>query len=233
VQSVLTTIGAVVALVTASVGVIAAIQQLTLRARLRRTAELAQALSGHEDDPERQTVLRSIQDVAIARLVSGWLLPWWRFSEFTVSLVTGPVLVVWTMAVTGWNEVSLSLALAAFALLTITTRRAVRLYLERQRVAREYLSGAKMTPPRIGFSQMAEGRIGAEYAVGASFSAGVILTAAGIGTLVYGGPHAGWGLLFLAIGPQIGGVSSSWLRVRTVRPLATNSAHEKQATGAS
>jgi type II secretory pathway component PulJ len=78
VQSLLTTIGAVVALVAASVGVMAAIEQLTLRARLRRTAELAQALSAQENDSERQTVLRSIHDVAVARLVSGWLLPYSR-----------------------------------------------------------------------------------------------------------------------------------------------------------
>lgn len=59
-QSLLTIIGAVVALVAASVGVIAAIEQLTLRARLRRTAELAQVLSAQENDSERQTVLRSL-----------------------------------------------------------------------------------------------------------------------------------------------------------------------------
>jgi signal transduction histidine kinase len=65
VQQVLTLVGALVALVAlvaTSVGVIAAVEQLTLRARLRRTAELAQALVASEDDPARQTVLRSIHD---------------------------------------------------------------------------------------------------------------------------------------------------------------------------
>jgi hypothetical protein len=94
-----TIIGAVIALVATSVGVIAAIEQLTLRARLRRTADLAQVLSGHENDPERQTALRSIHDVAVARLVSGWLLPWWRFSEF--AFLAGPVLVGSIIAASG------------------------------------------------------------------------------------------------------------------------------------
>lgn len=103
-QPVLTIIGAVVALVATSVGVIAAIEQLTLRARLRRTAELAQVLSGHENDPERQTVLHSIHDVAVARLVSGWLLPWRRFSEVAVQFLAGPVLVAWIIAANGWSR---------------------------------------------------------------------------------------------------------------------------------
>jgi hypothetical protein len=174
VQSVLTIIGAVVALAATSVGVIAAIEQLTVRARLRRTAELAQALSGHENDPERQTVLRSVHDVAVARLVSGWLLPWWRFSEFMIALVVLPVVVGGTMAVNGWIGPSWIVVATCFVFLTIATRRGIRLYLERQRVASEYLSGAKITPPRIGvWIMVGGGRIGAEYFAAASVSAGL------------------------------------------------------------
>jgi len=94
-----------------------------------------------------------------------------------VSLVVLPALVGWTMAVNGWIGPSLILALACYAGLTIATRRGIRLYLERQRVAGEYLSGAKITAPRIGVWKMVGGgRIGAEYFVGALVSAGVILT---------------------------------------------------------
>jgi hypothetical protein len=220
----LTIIGAVVALVATSVGVMAAIEQLTLRARLRRTAELAQALSGHENDPERQTVLRSIHDVAVARLVSGWLLPWWRFSELAVSFLAGPVPVGWTIAANGWSGLSLIVTVASFIYLALASRRGVRLYLERQRVAREYLSGAKITPPHIDILHLMEGGTRAEFVVGLLVSAGTTLAAAGVGTLVHSGPNSEWGIAFVVCGLIIAWSPSNWLRARAVRPLATNTA---------
>jgi hypothetical protein len=224
--------GAVVALVAASVGVIAAIEQLTLRARLRRTAELAQALSGHEDDPERRTVLRSIHDVAVARLVSGWLLPSWQFSEFAVWVVIGPVALAWSLARFGLTSTTATSAIICFVIIAIPARRFVRLFLERQRVAREYLAGQTVTPPQSDMLHQMEGGTLAEFGVGLVIATSLSVTATGVGTLLHLGVSApGWALLVIC-GLLVGVWPVTWLRARAVRPLATNSAPGKHSTGA-
>ena len=228
-QPALTIIGALVALVATSVGVIAAIEQLTLPARLRRTAELAQALAEHEEDEQRQTVLRSIHDVAVARLVAGWLLPWRRFSEFAVTFLGMPFVVGGTVAGTGWNGFSLMLTLLCFVVVTATTSRGVGLYLVRQRIAGEYLTGSKITPPSPGLLRQMEGGLRAEFIVGALGSAGITLAAAGVGTLLHA-PDTSWAIVVIVFGLIIAWLPVNWLRARAVRPLATGQLPRKGQT---
>jgi hypothetical protein len=229
----LTIIGAMVALVATSVGVIAAIEQLTLRARLRRTAELAHILAEQEDNQRRRTVLRSVHDVAVARLASGWLVPWWRFTQFALLFVLGPLAVGWLAAQGGWIGSLAWLILTNFLLVGIMARRGVRLYLERQRVARDYIAGAEVAPPRLGMLELMEGgAVGKEYVVAALISAGTTLVGVSVGLLIHD-PNAGWTILLIVVGLAISWFPADWLRARAVRPLATNRTPRKHSTGAS
>jgi hypothetical protein len=123
----------------------------------------------------------------------------------------------------------LTTTLACFVTLALATRRGVRLYLERQRVAREYLSGAKITPPHIDILHLMEGGTRAEFVVGVLVSAGATLAAAGVGTVVRG---PGWGIAFVVCGLLIAWSPAEWLRARAVRPLVTSPVPRHDSTGA-
>jgi hypothetical protein len=219
-QSLLTVVGAVVAVVAGLVGVIATIEQLTLRARLRRTAELAKTLSSSENHPERKAVLTSIHDVAVARLVSGWLLPWWWFAEFAVWIVIGPGATATSVGRFGWGAGSAASIVACIVVTAIAGRRFVRLYLERQRVARESLGRQKVAPPRTELVHQMEDGTRTEFVMGLLISAGLTLTGTGVGILAHEKSFAPWwaGVLVLA-GVLLAAVPVPWLRTRTVRPL--------------
>lgn len=217
-ESALTIIGTVIAVVASGVGVIAAVGQLTLRARLRRTVDLTTALIEQETDLERKTVLRSIRDVAVARLAAGWLLPWWRFTEATAWLVGGPTSLGWTITTQGWGGTSATGVFFNFVAVGMACRRGVRLYLERQRVARDYLIGAKMTPARVGLLEQMEGGVRAEFVVAALISAGTTLVAVGVGLFLHDRTF-GWSVGLAVLGVAVAWSPSEWLRLRSVRPL--------------
>lgn len=159
----LTIVTAVVAVVASSVGVIVAVDQLTLRARLRRTAEATLELTKQEENENRKAVLHSIHDVAVARLAAGWTVAWWHFAEFAVWFAIGPVALGFSAARFGWTgPVQVTLA-STFPIIAIAARRSIRIYSERQRIARQYLAGVHVAPPRLGMLQQMEGGVRAEF----------------------------------------------------------------------
>lgn len=174
-----------VAVVASGVGVAVTVDQLTLRSRLRRTAELADALGKLEDNDNRKTVLRSVHNVAVARLTAGWLVPWWRFAEFVGWFTIGPVALSLSAARFGWTDIVQTTAISVTVLGTIMFRRGIRIFSERQRIACEYLSGAVVAPPCVGMLQQMEGGVRAEFVMGALVSVGVNLTGLGVGLLVF------------------------------------------------
>lgn len=221
-------IAALVAVIASSVGVIVAVDQLTLRSRLRRTAEATEELAKHEDNANRLAALRSIHDVAIARLVAGWAVPWWRFAEFAVWFVLGPVTLALTAARQGWTGTVQTILVTNIVIVSLVARRGIRIYLERQRIAREYLTGADVAPPRLGMLQQMEGGTLSEFVMGAVISAGASLAALGVGLLVHD-INTPWGFLCLLPGIVLAWSPTETLRARAVRPLELKPAPPKVA----
>lgn len=216
-ETTLKIIGAVIAVIASGVGVIAAVEQLTLRARLRRTTELTTKLVEQEKDPHRAAVLRSVHDLAAARLVTGWLLPWWQFIAIAVWFLGAPISLGGSIATQGLDAQQWVMSLFNFMVGSLVGRRGVRLYLERQRIVRDYLAGVRMEPPRVGILDQMEGGVRAEFLVGAAISAGTTLVAVGVGLLIHG--PAIWNIPVAIMGAIGIWVSSDWIGARTVRPL--------------
>jgi len=220
VQPALTIIAAFVAVMASSVGVIVAVDQLTLRARLRRTAEVAHELTKHEENQERLVVLRSVHDVAVARLAAGWVVPWWRFGE-TAYWLAGVTFGIGTVvAIEGWTTNAAIIVSLLFVMSTTGVRRGVRTYLERQRITQEYLSGVKVAPPRLSIVDLMKGGARIEWIVALAVSLGLAVAAVGIGLLIRNPSEGVFALLLLwGAGVLIASFPARWLWSRAVRPL--------------
>jgi hypothetical protein len=216
VNSTLTTAGAAIAVIASALGVLITLEQLTLRARLRKSAEtaktFAEAASG-----EREVVLASIHDVAVARLVAGWLVPGWRFAEAVVWLVGVPIGLGAAVADEGLSKDTWAFVLVGFVSLTLSNRRGARLLLERQRIAREYMATQKVEPPRIALIHQMEGGTRREFLWGAVVSLGAVLGSVGAG-LLFHDPESTWPLTLLIVGIALLTAPADFLRAGAVRP---------------
>ncbi|MFC4783288.1 hypothetical protein ACT8ZV_02360 [Nocardioides sp. MAHUQ-72] len=215
--SILTTAGTALAVTASAVGVIVGVEQLTLRARLRKTIESAKTLAEPEEG-ERAVVLKSIHDVAVARLIAGWLVPGWRFAEAIVWLIGAPIALGVTVWHDGLKKDTLLFAGVVLVSLALSNRRGLRLLFERQRIAHEYLGSRKVGPPRIELMHQLEGGTRKEFLFGAMGSLGATLLALGAGALAHD-PEHGWPVVLLILGVfSLGGPWES-LRAGAVRPI--------------
>lgn len=198
-------IGAAVAIV-ASLGAVAVvIEQFTLRVRLRKTEEWAVCVLAYDPAGERATALTNIRLDATSRIVAGVLVPVRFFAEGVLLAVAVPASIV---GVLQDDEIStggaISLVFFALTALTLSTRRAIRHYLERCRIASEYRRGLTVTEGRRGMLEMMEGGLRVEYAFALGFSGGVCALASGVGLTLSGELVNGWPLFLIAAG---GGVA--------------------------
>ena len=217
-SEILASAGAALALIASGVGVLLAIDQLTLRARLRKTVETASTLAAPETG-EREVILRSIHDVAVARLTAGWLVPGWRFGHTIGWLLAAPLAVGFAARVEGFTWEILAFTTLVFVALTITNRQGLGLMLERQRIGREYLAGLKVEPPRTGTAYFqAGGGTFEEYLFAALGSLGPVLLALGAGGQAHD-PQTSWrSLLLVFFGFFAASLALDFVRSRAIRP---------------
>ncbi len=214
--SLLTTAGAALAVVASAVGLVVTIEQLTLRARLRKTVETTKALKEFEGG-NRAVVLTSIHDVAVARLIAGWLVPGWRFAEAVVWLLGAPIALGFMVWQQGLSRESWTFGFFAIVAVGLSNRRALRLVLERQRVARQYLLEQTIGPARIGLMHQMEGGTRKEFLYGFLGSVGAVLIALGSGALAHD-PETGWPLALLISGFVVLSLPWTFIEAGAVHP---------------
>lgn len=208
-------IGASLAAIATLVGIFTAVDQLTLSARLRRLEAWARAAEQGETDDARKAALREIQSVATARLVGAAYVPAVYFLEFILWALLAPVLTVTQFAKSSpWGE-RLSSAGFTTVVLALVLRRAVRLYLERQRVAREYLDGQAIKPPGLDILHQMEGGTRREFRYAVLFAVVVTTASVCVGMLLSGNTSV-WPFAVLVAVTLLGWSPFRYLRAQSV-----------------
>lgn len=177
----LKSLGAVVAVVASLAAVALAVDQFTLRARLRRTEQWALAMLDHDHTGERAAALTNLRLDATSRVVAGLLVPAWFFADFVGSLALGTVTLATAVDAHRFGGSSWVVLALALLLLTLMSRRAVRLYLERSRIAWEYRNDRAIVQPRRKIGDKTDVRLWREFAFAVVFSAGACAVATGVG----------------------------------------------------
>lgn len=223
-RDIVPTVGTVLAALASLVGVVVAIDQFTLRARMRRIVTWTTELLDVEEDPQRVDALTLIRDRAAASMVASTLLPIRHVAEGVVWLAAGGFIV--TMSFVRQEEVGQVVATvaAAFFASQMGVRRAIRMYVERERVKAEYLEGAKVVLPRTDMLAKIEGGTRSEFGWAALFIAGFLGLAFGIGWFI-AGERSFWPVGVVIIGivvlsGAIDGVRKLGRRARTIPTLA-------------
>lgn len=173
------------AVVVSVVGLIIAINQLTLPAILRnREKWLRVALEG-ESNEHRRAVLRSLLDQVTARPVAGLLFPKRFYLEAGFWLIVAPVQVFgWTRTNPNWWGVVVAVVISLFALST-PIRRAIRLLAERARFIQDYLDGRdEVRLPRTSMLAQMEGGTRREFTYANLLALSVNLLAAGASLVI-------------------------------------------------
>lgn len=221
-QNLLSVLGPALAAMASVLGIVLAVEQLTVASRLRRTARLARELAEPESDEERRKVLQSVHEVAVARLVAGWLVPGWQFIPALVFALSGPAVVGIGVAVDTLNlDISgFSVATAGFVLCAFGARTCIGLIVVRQRAAREYLSGSTSTLTR---SVLIEPRGGTKLdLLGACIGLGGVVLATGIGGLLHDPENVKlWHVVAIGLGPGLAAPAIAILHSWAPRPLET------------
>lgn len=208
-------IGASLAALATLVGIVAAIDQLTLPARLRRLEAWSRAAHESETDDERKSALHMIRSVATARLVGAAYVPVIYFIEAVFWTGFAPVGVVAAFATSSpWSE---RLGAAAFtvSVLALVLRRAVRLYLERQRVAREYFAGQAVKPPGLDLLHQMEGGTRREFVHALVFAVTITAASASLGEMLSGNKSL-WPFAVTGAAALIGWSPFRFLRAQSV-----------------
>ena len=149
VDELLKLVGTAVAVV-ASLGAVAVVlDQFTLRARLRRTEAWAVAMLGHDTAGPRRDALADVRLDSTARVVAGIMMPLRFFWEAAIWTAAAPFLVLGACRDAGESFGGVAaVMLVSFTGLWLSSRRAIRLYLERCRIASEYRRGVAVSGPR-------------------------------------------------------------------------------------
>ena len=206
---------AIIAVVASGVGVVVAVDQLTLRTRLRRTEAWARESAAAEADGHRTSALEAIRLRSVASLVGGHAVP---LRYLATTLVTPAMSVGLLVSVLRRDEPTFP-DLAALLLLSFVTcgvefRRAVHFYLERRQVVNAYLAGGRDVPgPRIDMSNTMEGRVQTEFAAALALSVGLNGALVGAGML-YLDEQVALGLPLILAGAGAAWLSLWWVRAR-------------------
>lgn len=220
----LTVFGAVLAAGTALIGIAVSLSQFSGAARARRTVEWATAALSTETDPARRLVLDRLKLRGQAHLVAARYVPWWRFTEAGLWMLLTPALIVIGAnndRGVGWI---VTYTLAGFVNLATVGRRAVRLYSERTRVARQFVAGKQdLEPVHIDLLNQMEGGTLREFGFGFIIAA-ALMTTGGLTAwaLTGGGGSARWLWPFV-------GLFACWNAFRLVHAYAASAA-ETSAT---
>lgn len=143
-EEVIQIVGAAVAVAASLAGIVVALERLTIRSRLMRTAEAARQLAAQETHPERKRALASVQDLAVGRLVSESVMPGWAVGVSAGLAFVGPVVVGSAFYEDGTSDNAVRLALVFALLLAINTQKPIHLTLSRQTMVRDYMAGRRV-----------------------------------------------------------------------------------------
>jgi hypothetical protein len=207
--------GALVAVVASGIGVIVALDQLTLRARLRRTETWARESAAVEADTHRKVALEALRLRSVAGVVGSHAVPLRFFATTAVTPAVAVALLVG--AFRRGEDVFPDLAALLFVSLVgcgIEFRRAVRFYLERRQVVNAYVAGGREVPgPRLDLMNTIEGGTRGEFLAALGLSAGLNGALVGAG-LLYRNGQATFGPVAVLAGGGLAWVAFSWVRAR-------------------
>jgi hypothetical protein len=160
----------------------------------------------HDESEERAAALTSIRLDATSRIVAGILMPVRFFAEAVVWAVAAPAVIVLGLRDGTASTVYVAGVVAvAFVTLTLSTRRGIRLYLERSRIASEYRRGLAVTEARRVVLHQMEGGQRIEFVFALAFSGGACALALGVGLALSGEHVDGWPLALM-----VGGGYAAW-----------------------
>lgn len=180
-------VGPVVAIAVALVGLAAATEQLTMGARLRRLEAWAVQALEQETGEERLMGLRTIRRVAVARLVAATYVPGYHVVTSWAWAAVAPALMVARVATDPTWTFGASSAIGSFFISVIFFRQAIRVYLERQRIAKAYVADQSVGPARLGIMDRMEGGTRREFRSAIAIAVGVHALALGATLLTVGG----------------------------------------------
>lgn len=213
------TAGASAAAVGSVIAAFVAINQFTLRSRMRRIVAWTGELLKVEEDDNRKTALFSIRDRAAASMVASALVPVRHVAEGALWLAFSAFLVVQLIMqdTSMWNAISVGLGMFGASLQGV--RRAVRMYIDRERVKAEYIDRVQVVQPRTDILAKMEGGVRSEFGWAALLVAGFITATFGVAWFISGG-WALWLLLVLMCG--LGAMSIAVAGVRKLGRRARN-----------
>ncbi|POH75174.1 hypothetical protein [Arthrobacter glacialis] len=218
---ILTVFGAILAVGATVLGLVVGLGQLSGAARASRTIEWTSAALSVEKDSARQMVLERLKLRGQGYLIAAQYVPWWRFSSAIAWTLLSPAFVI-SAASRSSETLFLVIAVVAGVLnLTIMVRKAIRLYSERTRVARQFvLGGSDVEPVRIDTLAQMEGGTKREFLLGfvcavTVMGTGVLLALA----LVEGCGSDAWLWVFV-------GGSACWGAFQVAHVHATQGAHQ-------
>lgn len=199
-----------------------AIEQLTQRSRMRRIAEWTKLLATDEANANRVAALARIRAWASGWVVATVMVPGRLFAEAALWLAAVPYMII-----SQARSSSLApLALFGASTLWLVFRRAIRVYLERYRIAAEYFYGAEVEPMEMTILYAMEGGTRAEFAWAALLSLGVTGTALGVALLIRSS-DAPWGAIAIVVGLSVLGLART--RIRKHAPSVLHPASRKKS----
>lgn len=215
-------IGAMVAVV-ASLGAVAlAVEQFTLRARLRKIEAWAVTMLDQDTSDARAAALTDIRLDATSRIVAGILTPVRFFAGGLAWSLVASAFIAFVIRSEEVTVVNASPAvLVAFLTVAFSTRRAIRAYLERCRIASEYRRGRVVEKPQWPIlARMGRGLL-IEFVFACAFSAGLCGVAVGSGLTMRRGDADGLPITLLYLGGAVvyGAIDILRIHARREHPM--------------
>lgn len=215
VNNVLQLVGAIVAVAASGIGIIIAVDQLTLRSRLRKTESWAKESALTESNEHRKAALELLRLQSVAGVVGSHAVPLRYFALALVfpSMAIALLIAAYRRGEPTWPDLMV-LVLTSVATGGIEGRRGIRLYLERRTVTNAYVDGGRtVSTPRLDWPHTVEGGRWTEWVAGFGFSLGVNAVFVGAGMLYKDG-QATFGPALLFVGPVIALRALWWARAR-------------------
>jgi hypothetical protein len=195
----------------ALIGLIVAVSQFSLGARLRRRQTWLREEITFETDSHRIFHLESMLRSASASLVANLLVPSKYLIETAVWLVLSPTLVSLVLSQAP-NPINVIVTLfSAWTSLAIPLRRGMRVYSERRRIAFAYRNGGRpIAAPRLDLLAQMEGGARIEFLQSFTLALFMICLSGGISLLIQGVPFES-SILVAGIGGGGAWVVLAWI----------------------
>lgn len=184
----LDTVLKVVAGAASAAALLAAVAQLTLRQRMRRTAEWARQSGNFEASSRRKAALRDVEVWATGHVLASTHIPLRMYVGGLFWSVSAPLLIFISAAAGAGPWVMAFMVIISFITVTTSLRRTVLVHLERLRITQEYFKDETIVPVSLPVRHGMEGGTRTEYAYASMLSGGICLVSLGAAnfTLIHG-----------------------------------------------